>query len=93
VVIDTSASIALLSDEPERRRSNEAIEVAEWAALSAASFEETFLVLETIFGSEGLRALDFFLGLASSSLRSTSPTPSLRVEHSARSERDAILPG
>jgi len=38
MVIDTSAILAILLDEPERRSFNEAIEAAESRALSAAIF-------------------------------------------------------
>ena len=37
MVIDSSALFAILSDEPERRRFNEAIEAAESSVISVAS--------------------------------------------------------
>jgi ribonuclease VapC len=37
MVIDTSALLAILRDEPERRAFNEAIEAAESRSMSAAS--------------------------------------------------------
>ena len=40
MVIDTSALIAILQDEPERGAFNEAIEAAERRAMSTASFVE-----------------------------------------------------
>jgi ribonuclease VapC len=61
MVIDTSAILAILFDEPERRLFNEAIEAAESRALSTATFVETSLVIESRFGAEGLRDLDLFL--------------------------------
>ena len=64
MVIDTSALLAILSDEPERRSFNEAIEFAESVALSAASFIETSIVVEARFGAEGVRDLDHFLSSA-----------------------------
>jgi ribonuclease VapC len=64
VVIDTSALLAILSDEPGRRSFNEAIEFAESPAMSAATFVETSIVIEARFGSERVRDLDHFLGVA-----------------------------
>ena len=64
MVIDTSALLAILNDEPERRSFNEAIEGAESVSLSAATFVETSIVIEARFGAEGVRDLDHFLGLA-----------------------------
>jgi ribonuclease VapC len=61
MVIDTSALLAILQDEPERRAFNEAIEAAEARVLSAASFVEVSIVLESRFGTEGLRDLDLFI--------------------------------
>ena len=61
MVVDTSALLAILLDEPERRSFNEAIEAAESRRLSAASFVEVSIVIESRFGAEGLRDLDLFL--------------------------------
>jgi ribonuclease VapC len=61
MVIDTSALLAILLDEPERRTFNEAIEAAESRRVSAATFVETSMVIESRFGAEGLRDLDQFL--------------------------------
>jgi ribonuclease VapC len=61
MVIDTSALLAILLDEPERRTFNEAIEAAETRVLSAANFVEVSIVLESRFGTEGLRDLDLFI--------------------------------
>ncbi len=61
MVIDTSALLAILQDEPERRRFNEAIEVAEARRVSAATFVECSIVIESRFGAEGLRDLDRLL--------------------------------
>ena len=61
MVVDTSALLAVLQDEPERRSFNEAIEAADSAALSVASFVETSIVIEARHGAEGLRALDRFI--------------------------------
>jgi len=61
MVIDTSALLAILQDEPERRAFNEAIEAAEHRVMSAAGFVETSIVVDTRFGSDGIRDLDLFL--------------------------------
>ncbi len=64
MVLDTSVLLAILLDEPERRTFNEAIEVAERRLLSAASFVETSMILESRHGAEGVRALDRLLAAA-----------------------------
>jgi ribonuclease VapC len=64
MVIDTSAILAILQNEPERRAFNEAIEAADSRAMSVASFVETSIVIEVRYGAEGLRDLDLFLDRA-----------------------------
>ena len=61
MVIDTSAVLAILSDEPERRAFNEAIEAADSRSLSVASFVEVSIVIEARFGAEGVRHRDRLL--------------------------------
>lgn len=61
MVIDTSALLAILLDEPERRTFNEAFEAADSRVMSAATFVEISIVIESRFGAEGLRDLDLFL--------------------------------
>ena len=61
MVIDTSALLAILQDEPERRAFNEAIESAATRRLSVASFVEVSMVIESRYGAEGLRDLDHFI--------------------------------
>lgn len=61
MIIDTSAVIAILTDEPERRPFNVAIEQAESCWLSAATFVETSLVIENRYGYDGLRDFDLFV--------------------------------
>ena len=65
MVFDTSALLAILFDEPERRAFTEAIEATEVRLLSAASFVEASMILETRHGAEGVRALDRLLAAAS----------------------------
>ena len=64
MVIDTSALIAILQDEPERRAFNLAIEADEVRLLSSASLVEASMVIETRFGPDGVRDLDLFLAKA-----------------------------
>jgi len=64
MVIDTSALIAILQDEPERRAFNEAIEASEVCALSTASFVETSMIIESRYGPDGTRDLDLFISKA-----------------------------
>lgn len=61
MVIDTSALLAILQDEPERRAFNEAIEAADTRAMSMANFVETSIVIESRYGAEGIRDLDLFI--------------------------------
>jgi ribonuclease VapC len=64
MVFDTSALLAILFDEPERRAFTEAIEATEVRLLSAASFVEASMILEARHGAEGVRALDRLLAAA-----------------------------
>ena len=61
MVIDTSALLAILLDEPERRVFNETLEGAASRLLSGASFVEASMVIESRHGAEGIRDLDLFL--------------------------------
>jgi ribonuclease VapC len=65
MVLDTSALLAVLLDEPERRAFTEAIEAAERRLLSTANFVEASMILESRHGAEGVRALDRLLAAAS----------------------------
>ena len=64
MVIDTSAVLAILQGEPERRGFLEAIEAADSTRMSVASFVETSIVIESRYGAEGLRDLDRFISRA-----------------------------
>lgn len=64
MVIDTSAVLAILQDEPERSVFNVLIAAAETRLLSAASLVELSIVLEARFGSDGPGDLDAFLSTA-----------------------------
>ena len=65
MVIDTSAILAILQREPERRSFIEAIESADSTRISVASFMESSIVIESRYGAEGLRDLDRFISRAS----------------------------
>jgi ribonuclease VapC len=55
LIIDTSAIIAILNDEPERPSFNEAIEKSNVCLLSTTGFVEASTVMENSRGYEGLR--------------------------------------
>lgn len=61
MVIDTSALLAILQGEPERRAFNEAIAAADSVVISVASFVEVSRVIEARYGADGLLDLDRFL--------------------------------
>lgn len=58
MVIDSSALLAIMQNEPERRQYLEAIATADTRLMSVAAFVETSIVLETRYGADGLRDLD-----------------------------------
>jgi len=61
MVIDTSALVAMLSDEPEAERFETAVESDQVRLMSTASYLETAIVIETRFGEPGGRELDLWL--------------------------------
>ena len=65
MVIDTSALIASLLDEPEAQRIAEAIEAASVRLLSVGNFLETSIVIESRKGEAGGRELDLLMYRAS----------------------------
>lgn len=64
MVIATSAVLAILRDEPERRRFNQAIDAADIRLMSVASFVEASIVLYARHGDEGIRDLDLWVARA-----------------------------
>jgi ribonuclease VapC len=64
MVIDTSALVAILQREPERRAFIEAIETADVRLMSVATLVEISVVIEVRHGAEGLRDLEHFIGRA-----------------------------
>lgn len=64
MVIDTSALVAILQREPERRSFIEAIEAADARLMSVATFVEIAIVIDARHGAEGVRDLDHFIARA-----------------------------
>jgi len=64
MVIDSSAILAILQDEPERHVFNQAIAAADQRRFSAVSLLEVSIVVEARFGSEAQQDLDLFLATA-----------------------------
>lgn len=64
MIIDTSAILAILSDESERSVFNEAIVNAPYRAMSTAGFVEASIILESRYGYDGVRDFDLFLAKA-----------------------------
>lgn len=69
MVIDTSAIIAVLCDEPERRHFNELIEADPTRLVSAASMLESAIVLGARFGRGGVDDLEAFIAQAGIAVR------------------------
>lgn len=61
MVIDTSALVAMLCDEPEAESFEAAVESDPVRLMSTASYLETAIVIETRFGEPGGRELDLWL--------------------------------
>ena len=61
MVIDASALVAMLNDEPEAERFEAAVEADDIRLMSTASYLETAIVIETRFGEPGGRELDLWL--------------------------------
>ena len=64
MVIDTSAIVAILQNEPEQDTFIEAIELADIRLVSAASFLEASIVILTRYGMDGILDLDLFMAKA-----------------------------
>jgi ribonuclease VapC len=61
MILDTSALVAVLYDEPEAARFIQLIRDAEVSRLSVANFLELFMVIEGQLGSDASRQADAFL--------------------------------
>jgi len=64
MVIDTSALVAILQGEPERRSFIELLEEADSRRMSVATLVESSIVLEARYGPAAVRELDLFIGRA-----------------------------
>ncbi len=64
MIIDTSAIIAILRDEPERASFNDVISQAGSRHMSAATFVEASMVMASMQGYDGLRDLDLLIATA-----------------------------
>ena len=64
MVIDSSALIAILLQEPERGPFIDAISTADRCLLSTANYVETTLVIESRLGEEGGRELELLIAKA-----------------------------
>jgi ribonuclease VapC len=76
MVIDTSALIAILCDEPEAPSIEATIEADPVRLLSAASYLETSIVIESRFGEPGGRELDLLIREAGIEVVAVSPEQS-----------------
>ena len=61
MVIDTSALVAMLTDEPEAARFEAAVAADPVRMMSTASYLEAAIVIEARFGEPGGRELDLWL--------------------------------
>ena len=68
MIIDSSAIIAILNNEPERPFFTKAIAQASSCCMSTASFVETSIILEYRFGYDGVRDFDLLASKASIAL-------------------------
>ena len=64
MIIDTSALVAILEHEPERRAFVEAIEASDSRRMSVANFVEVSRVAEKWRGPAGVGTLDDFISSA-----------------------------
>jgi len=84
MILDTSALVAILQDEPERRSFIAAIEAAASRSMSTATFVETSIVIGARYGDDGLRDLDLLLAKAEVALVAVDP-------EQAQAAREAFL--
>lgn len=73
MVIDTSALLAMLGDEPEAEELEAAVEADNERLMSTATSLETAIVIETRFGEPGGRELDLWLHRAAVDLVNVDP--------------------
>jgi ribonuclease VapC len=73
MVIDTSAAVAILFDEPDALPLARAIEHAQLRRISAATVLETAIVVERRYGPNGGEKLDKFLAQAAIRIEPVTP--------------------
>ena len=73
MVIDTSAVVAMLTDEPGADRYEAAIEADPVRLMSTATYLETSIVIESRYGEPGGRELDLWLHRAAVDLVAVHP--------------------
>jgi ribonuclease VapC len=73
MVIDTSALVAMLGDEPEAERFEAAVEADHVRLMSTASYLETAIVVESRYGEPGGRELDLWIHRAAVDLVAVHP--------------------
>lgn len=73
MVLDTSAIVAILFDEPERRRFDEAIEAHSRRLISAVTLVEATMVIERRHGAPGGLRLERFIRAAELEIISVTP--------------------
>lgn len=73
MVIDTSALVAMLSNEPEAERFEAAVDNDSVLLMSTASYVETAIVIESRYGEPGGRELDLWLHRAAVDLVAVHP--------------------
>lgn len=84
MVIDTSAIVAILQDEPERQAFSERIDAATVRCISTATLVEISVVIEARFGAEGLQELDLLMDRAAIEV---APMDALQAEEARRAWR------
>ena len=73
IVVDTSALIAIMGNEPERRAFNELIEKAAVTCISAANLLETRIILFTRFNDSATLTLDAFFQKSGTTVMEVTP--------------------
>lgn len=73
MVIDTSALVAMLTDEPGAEQFEAAVAADQVRLMSTASYLETAIVIEARFGEPGGRELDLWLHRAQVDLVAVDP--------------------
>ena len=73
IVVDTSALIAIMGNEPERRAFNELIEKAAVTCISAANLLETRIILFARFNDSATLTLDAFFQKSGTTVMEVTP--------------------